>query len=462
MIPFKKETLFVPAALFVLFAAAFLFRPVLPVDETRYMSVAWEMWLRGDWLAPLTVNFELYHHKPPMLFWLINASWSVFGVSRWAGLIPVFAASVCFVFLTRALAVKVFKGQAFDGLPYVVLGSVPFVIYSTLVMFDIMLSVFVMLSLLSLLSFAEERKARYVFLMALSLGLGVLTKGPVAWLYVIFPVLLAPYWMSGRPGGWWSWYGGCGAAFVLSVIPVLMWLVPVLKASDPDFAFSLIWEQTAGRVTGQMESAHDRPFYFYLPFLPLMFLPWIVLPSFWRGMGHVKAAFLESAGLRFLACWMVPVFLAFSLIGGKQPHYLVPILPGALILTAYMMKQKIHTAVLVSVLVLAIGVGGQAVAKVTVFQKYDLGPIADYVSDYADRDWAFVRKYQGELTFLGRLTIPIDSLDRAHLKSWFKAHPGGMAVIRFRKPEEVRDYNMIMSMPYRGKNLGVFSARSSH
>jgi 4-amino-4-deoxy-L-arabinose transferase-like glycosyltransferase len=33
-------------------AASFSLRPLLPVDETRYLSVAWEMWLGGNWLVP--------------------------------------------------------------------------------------------------------------------------------------------------------------------------------------------------------------------------------------------------------------------------------------------------------------------------------------------------------------------------------------------------------------------------
>ena len=26
-------------------------RPDIPIDETRYVSVAWEMWSSGDWLV---------------------------------------------------------------------------------------------------------------------------------------------------------------------------------------------------------------------------------------------------------------------------------------------------------------------------------------------------------------------------------------------------------------------------
>src|SRR6185312_5505438 len=56
-------------------------RPPLPVDETRYLGVAWEMWQRGDFLVP-HINGIAYHHKPPLLFWLMQAGWAVFGVSE--------------------------------------------------------------------------------------------------------------------------------------------------------------------------------------------------------------------------------------------------------------------------------------------------------------------------------------------------------------------------------------------
>ena len=55
--------------------AGVLLRPALPIDETRYLAVAWEMWARGDWLVP-TKNFALYTHKPPLLFWTMNLVWS--------------------------------------------------------------------------------------------------------------------------------------------------------------------------------------------------------------------------------------------------------------------------------------------------------------------------------------------------------------------------------------------------
>ena len=86
-----------------LLAAAILLRPLLPIDETRYITVAWEMWQSGDYWVP-TLNGELYSHKPPLYFWFMNLGWAIFGVSEtWARLVaPLFGLGT--LWLTAKLA----------------------------------------------------------------------------------------------------------------------------------------------------------------------------------------------------------------------------------------------------------------------------------------------------------------------------------------------------------------------
>lgn len=451
----SPQTIWPLAAMAILFLTAILFRPLLPIDETRYMTVAWEMRLHDGWLDPLTMNFEPYHHKPPILFWMINLFWSVFGISRWAGLLPVALASFFVVLLTVRLTKKILPDVLTDPLKitFLMLGSVPFLIYSTLIMFDLTLTAFVLASLLSLLSYAETRKFRHVLLMGLFLGLGVLTKGPVAYLYVIFPVLFGPLWVRGftRPV---SWYGDCFAGIFLSIFPVLFWLLPVLAQSDNHFALWLIWEQTAGRVTGNFTAAHARPFYFYLPLLPLMFAPWIFFPSFWK---RIRTLDRRNWGIRFLGFWLVPVFLSFCFISGKQPHYLLPLLPGV-IAVAFLCLDKVSLKSLQNtvLILIAVLVSGQAIASLTYFRNYDLQPIAHYVEEHPNHPWAFVRNYHGEVGFLARLKTPVADRQMDEIEGWFKENPNGWAIIRYKHDQDVAKYEKIFSQSYRGKKLGVF------
>ncbi|HEU4839722.1 MAG TPA: glycosyltransferase family 39 protein [Micavibrio sp.] len=454
-----RQTIWLLAVMAVLFLTAFLCRPLLPIDETRYMTVAWEMHLHNGWLSPLTLNFEPYHHKPPMLFWLINAFWSVFGVSRWVGLIPIVLSSSAVLLLTARFIKKIMPPDAVDPLKvtFLMLGSVPFLIYSTLVMFDMTLTMFVLASLLCLLSYAEKRQFRYAFLMGSFIGLGVLTKGPVAYLYVIFPMLLGPLWVHNikKPA---SWYGDCFAAIFISLFPVAVWLLPVLAQSDNHFAFWLIWEQTAGRITGNFSDAHVRPFYFYLPLIPLLFAPWIFFPGFWHGLKYLTG---NRPDIRFLACWIIPVFLAFCFIKGKQPHYLLPLLPGVILLV-YMLMHDIALRVIrnTAVILIVAVVAGQVAASHIYFKNYDLTPIAGYIRENPNHPWAFVRNYHGEVGFLAKFATPIADRQMNEIDGWFEENPDGWAVIRYKKDEDVSKYERIFSQAYRGKKLGIFYFKS--
>ena len=72
----KKKA--VPVLLIVLFAMAvwtpqYVLRGFWEPDEPRYTYVAWEMAQSGNYFTPQR-NGEFYAHKPPLMFWLIQAA----------------------------------------------------------------------------------------------------------------------------------------------------------------------------------------------------------------------------------------------------------------------------------------------------------------------------------------------------------------------------------------------------
>ena len=453
------KNLWLPGVMLALYLAAVFFRPLLPIDETRYMSVAWEMLSHHGWLKPLTMNFEPYHHKPPMLFWLINLAWAGLGVSRWAGLIPPVLATLGCVYLTGVLARLLLPDLARDRhrVWMMMVASVPFLIYGTLVMFDFTLCAFVLLALINVIHFARTRAWRYTILIGVFIGLGVLTKGPVAYLHVLPVLLLAPLWIKdfSRPS---AWYGHCLVIVLVSAIPVLFWLVPVLQAANNDFAFWLVWNQTAGRVTGNFSAAHVHPVYFYLPFLVGMLMPWVFFPAFWRGLKRFNKDMLTEQSIRFMLCWMVPVFVMFSLIRGKQPHYLIPLLPG-LVLVLVLCLQELYNRVLAVTVAVMIGllVVGQGIAAQTIFKNYDLQPIVAIIQQHPGRDLAYAQNYHAELGFLARLEKTVEDCNIADLDDWFAHHPDGLAIVRYKDDNLVKDFTMLYGMRYRSGKMGVFA-----
>lgn len=457
--------LWLPLLGFILFLTAIYCRPLIPIDETRYMSVAWEMWFHHGWFEPLTKNFEPYSHKPPLLFWLINLFWAIFGVSRWAGTIPPVLASVACVYLTACLGKLLSKqNPSSPSAPsladqtrvmLLMAATIPFMIYGTLIMFDFLVCAFVLLSFIFVLRYAEQRRMKDLILLGLCLGFGVLAKGPVTYLYVLPAYLLAPIWKADLQR-LKSWYSASLLAILVSAGPILFWLIPVLKSSDNQFAFWLLWNQTAGRVTGNFSEAHVRPFYFYLPLLPVSIVPWILFPSFWRYLRQIKSHVKTDYIVKFLACSFIPVFVAFSLISGKQPHYLVPLLPALVLLIAIAFeKLKTKTLAITLGCVAALFMFGQLAAKHMFLHKYDLTPIVNIIHQNPNTPMAYATNYHAEFSFLARRESHIDDISWQELEPWLKTHHNGLVIVRYSDETTIDGYKKIFMMKYRGQKIAV-------
>ncbi len=315
-------------------------RPLFPVDETRYVSVAWEMFSRNDWLLP-TLNLEAYHHKPPVLFWIIMTLWSVFGVSQGIAIAtPYVIAGLACLMGIRMTRIMVPDNPRLPMLSAaLILGSLIFVLYGNLIMFDMLLSIFVTLGITSIWQFARTGRWLYIALFGVAIGLGVLSKGPVVLLHLLFPVLLVRLWLPAadrvvKPA---KWIGAFIAGILLGAAIALSWAIPAAIAGGPEFTEKIFWGQTAGRVANAFD--HQRPFWWYLPILPLFGLPWLLHGGLWQGFKELKSTGTHRTLLRFLSCWLIPVFISFSLISGKQIHYLLPLIPGLALVFALALDQ---------------------------------------------------------------------------------------------------------------------------
>jgi len=299
-------------------------RPLLPVDETRYLAVAWDMWQSGRYLVPHLNGVE-YHHKPPLLFWLINLGWALFGVSEtWGRLVAPLFGLGCLL-LTAMLARLLFREQpAVAGTaPLILAGAAFFALFTSLTFFDTLVAFFTLLGLIGVWRAAHGDEKRGWLLYALALGLGILGKGPVQLLDLAPAPLLAPLWMAARPVSWRRWYG-CFALAVLGGAAIgLAWAVPAALSGSREFAYMLFVGQSTKRVVEA--TWHERPFWWYVPLSFGLLFPWLWWLASWRSL-KAREPWREP-GTRFCLAVLVPVFLAFSAISGKQPHYLLPLIP---------------------------------------------------------------------------------------------------------------------------------------
>jgi 4-amino-4-deoxy-L-arabinose transferase-like glycosyltransferase len=502
-----------------LVGATIALRPILPIDETRYVSVAWEMWVRRDFLVP-HLNGVPYSDKPPLLFWMFHLGWWFFGVNDWWPRMVPALFGLANLALTARLAQRLWpdRPQVARSAPAVLLGLLLWSVFTTMVMFDMLVAFCVLLALLGLEEAWRRGGVRPWLQVGGALGLGILAKGPVVLVLPLAVALLAPWWGKEIPrrvpARWWPLLAG---AVGLTAAIALAWALPAAAAGGPKYANAILVSQTEERMV--YSYAHNHPWWWYLPLLPLLLYPYSFWPPLWKEAFRRRVA---DPGLRFCLAWLVPGLAVFSLISGKQPHYLLPLMPGFALIASRLLSEtgvqvrRWHLLPAVSLLVLSgaalvaaplagarrgfpswapevspgVGVALLALAGASFFffdrifarraaaptlislalvigvhlglseaarEAYDLEPIARYLSvaEKQGRPIAYVGDYHGQFHFLGRLKKPLQEIPFGAESLWIRQNPRGKVIQDFHYlPPDVSRAEF--TQPYRDDVLAVW------
>jgi 4-amino-4-deoxy-L-arabinose transferase-like glycosyltransferase len=324
-LPWAWLPLWIAAALIAIFQHG-----PMPMYSTRTLSVAWEMWTHHSVLVPY-LNGLPYSDKPPLLLWLIQLGWAIGGVGDvWPRLLEV-ALGALQLLLAWRLARRLFPHSPLiaHGTAWILLALTYGFLFGLQVMYEVLLADCVLAALLCLAPSVHGKPPRLGGF-ALALSLGLLTKGPVMLLHVGLPWLLGPLWSDYARGHARRWYVRGGAACVVACGVLLTWALLAAWSGGEAYRHTLLVHQTAGRVVDAF--AHAQPFWWYLPLLPVLVFPFALWPRTWLALASWRRP-LEP-GLRFLLAWLAPVFLAFSVISGKQAYYLLPEFGGFALLIA--------------------------------------------------------------------------------------------------------------------------------
>jgi 4-amino-4-deoxy-L-arabinose transferase-like glycosyltransferase len=318
-----------PLYLLVALIAIFL-QPPIPLHSTRALAVAWDMWVHHQFWVP-HINGAPYSEKAPLLFWLIHAGWAVFGVNDvWPRVLMVLIGATQLI-LAQALARRLFPQHAWvaRSTPWL-LSALSFgFLYGLQIMYDGLLAVWVLAAMLCLVTGPRRTTPRWIGF-AICIGLGLLTKGPVMLVHVLPAWLLGPWWSAYARGHRARWYGSGFAAVIGGGIMLAAWVLPAVHSSGDVYMHNLLYRQTGGRVLDAF--IHKRPFWWYLPWLPVLLFPFVLWPRMWAAVASLRRPL--QPGVRLVLAWLACALVIFSAFSGKQSYYLVPELPAAAILMA--------------------------------------------------------------------------------------------------------------------------------
>jgi 4-amino-4-deoxy-L-arabinose transferase-like glycosyltransferase len=295
-------------------------------DETRYAVIAREMKETGNWILP-HLNREIYAEKPPLFFWLVNLSTFLLGEnSELTNRLPSALAGWITLFVTFLFGEKLFNARVGFLSALVLATCFLFPQLSRWMMLDSLVTLFFLLSLYYFyLGVEREEGGRKYYLFAgLFIGLGVLTKGPLA--YLSLPIFFIFTFFQKKLKRFW--HRNLLWSVLLSVIIALLWWIPACVIGGKDYIHWLLFKQAVGTYMEGGRHFHPEPFYFYFIRFPIEFFPWIVfLPTAF--IFGLRREFVKRKEFLLLSIWFSFIFLFFTFSIGKKDNYLFPLYPAA-------------------------------------------------------------------------------------------------------------------------------------
>ena len=332
-----------PLLLFLTAAALFFgglgAYPLFEPDEGRNAEVAREVVQEGHWLPP-TINGEVRYQKPPLYYWIVASSLFLMGKSEFAARLPSALAGLLGVFFTFLLGKRLWGEEEGFTAGIILATSLIYVAYARLVIFDMVLTCFVLASLYFFWRGLEENSSASLILAAFLAALAFLTKGPVGIILVF--MALVPFLIRRvliRERIYLPWI-----PMVLVFVGVCLPPFVLLEIKSPGYTFRFFWNENILRFfTPRFH--RGGPIWFYLPVILIGLFPWIfLLPKILMKIKGVWQEKREEA--LFLISWIGLPTLFFTLSQSKHYHYILPTFPAwALLLARLWERDPFSTAI---------------------------------------------------------------------------------------------------------------------
>lgn len=296
--------------------------PLLDPDEPVYAETPKEMILYNEFVSP-RIYGEYWYDKPPMYYWLVAASYQVFGVNDFAARFPSAILAVLCVGALYCFVRKIINARAGLISAFVLATSIEFFYLGKAAVTDITLTLFLTLSLLCFI------RQKYYLFYAFT-GLATLTKGPIG---LFFPVVIVfLYLLISRNLSEIKRMKVFSGSIVFMIIAA-PWYFMMYQLHGSDFINTFLGFHNVTRFTSP-EHPSGVLWYYYLPVLIIGFFPWsaVLLQSVYKTLFGQCSQF---KALLFFNIWAATVFLFFSISQTKLVSYILPMFPALSIIVGW-------------------------------------------------------------------------------------------------------------------------------
>ena len=316
-------------------------------DEGANAEAAREMVESGDWVSP-SLNYEPRFAKPAFAYWVISASYLLFGVNEFAARFPSAFLGMALILLQYSFLTRICGSTIALLGSLMLLLNIEVIAISRMVLTDPELVFFTTLSgycfWLGMWQGGKHRS--YFWGFYIGMGIAMLAKGPVG---IIIPLLGAiPYLTVTRQ---WKQFVRIGyplAGTLLVLLIAAPWYLAMI-AIHGDAYLIRAQAHTTSRFANPMDG-HGGTILFYIPVLFLGFFPWsgfvpaslVQALKDWKRYRTGERVPTNEEGLAlFSALWIIGVLVFFSISATRLPHYIFPLFPAAAILVALFWSRSL-------------------------------------------------------------------------------------------------------------------------
>lgn len=298
--------------------------PITDPVESNYALTAKEMVLSGDWISP-QIYGTYWYDKPALVYWLLSASYTLFGFSNFASRLPAAICGALSVVFMGWYVMRIVKKQAIAVWSAIFLAtSLEFWIVSHAVITDSMLLLFTIPTMFSAYIGITEKSWTHMTIAYFGAAFACLAKGPVG---LVLPGALLLFWcLSTRSmKNVMRLFSPSGILiFILFAAP---WYYAMYAIHGQDFIDGFIGLHNVTRALSS-EHPEDNYIFYYLLVLPLSLLPWTGL-SFYTMIKDWKS---KTPLYNFLMIWCWGTVLFYTLVATKYITYTyIAVVPAILL-----------------------------------------------------------------------------------------------------------------------------------
>jgi hypothetical protein len=313
-------------------------RGVIDYDEGYYAQAALHMAETGDLVTPYA-NGVRFLEKPPLLYWVTAASFTIFGINEIALRLPTALAMIAIVWIVMLIARRASNERTalFAGL--ITAFSPGAFIFTRETLHDVWLVLFISLAVYAFLEWHLNPKhpLRPALLFYSAMAGAALCKSLVG---IVFPVgiVILFFLLSRERPAWRSLYLAPGGLLFLILTAPWHWLAAVRNPGFLNFFF--VGEQFL-RFFGKREPPvlWSMPLLTFLALILVWMFPWTAfLPAAFAAIRTPSEE--RSRTLTRLAIVWAGVILLFFSISGRLEHYAFPALPALSLLVAVALSQS--------------------------------------------------------------------------------------------------------------------------